>query len=216
VAVAITGSGAVVADTLAGTNLAWASVDGVTWQDLAGSVLPAGFKAQSVTATADALLIGGSLGSGNATEPVIYRSTDGTHWGASRLSAGYGVSRFSSARKGVVVSIGSAVLVPGAERWLRSADGTTWVDDPSYGPLGVLMTGEGAGSYPAGRIDGDGERLIAVNDAGTTLWTSADAATWTKVAQSGGSHPNYRLLAFGLVATDNDGSVWLGVPATAP
>jgi hypothetical protein len=218
--------GLLVAHAQHGTDRAstWAALsdDGITWVRLPDSAFPPAFQFSDLVAFGPGFVAVGDTG-GDHIRPLALSSTDGRGWTARTVPVGGldpstepSANRIVAARDGLV-ALGNDGLAPGAELWWRSAAGVSWNRLRDYPPLGTWTgEGEGSGLAPDGTLLGDGARMLAYRaGAAPAAWTSTDGWSWRPLVVAGSPSPgsgSLVLLPIGLLALQEDGSVWLGVP----
>ena len=210
----------------AGRQLAM-SMDGTTWTPVPDGALPASMQLSQIGAYSGGFIAVGDNGK-NPARAETATSSDGLRWHADLLPVqadpgnGASVHRALTGAQGILLD-GSDQATPGRTLWWTSPDAAKWRVAKTYAPLGVWKgEGEGSGLLPDGSVAADGQRILALRtDGEVASWTSPDGRTWTSIpstgltAQPAGSWPaiDMRIVPIGVVATDQTGASWLGVPA---
>jgi hypothetical protein len=178
------GTGAV-AITLDSAGLIF-TADGITWQS-APRPGPATARVQGVAAFGSGFVAVGVSGT-TTQSPIAWWSDDGLHWSLATVEAhpGDGFTVVYAAEGGLM-ALSSTGDVPGLRSFWISTDGHSWKLS-SANPMGVIQSGEGAGSAN-GVFSGDGTRLLGYDPGATAssavYWTSLDGTAWTKLAITG-------------------------------
>ncbi len=198
-------SGATVATRSA---VAWASSTGTTWHP--GTVVP-GAPPGATQSMAGCVAVGSGLvaygsttGTGGATQPALWRSTDGSTW--SRLTVG----AFTSGSPLPIVSLAQAKDV-----WLAAAN-----PDPHADPLSA-----GAADAPGPAASSGGDAGVgptpSVQDGRSGLWLSPDGGSaWQLIDTSrapwmGADFSQIDLVGFAPAATAAGGAVH-ATPGSGP
>ena len=165
------------ADGDAGPEL-WRSLDGGSWDRVAGAELGRGVVRDLVVTPSGIVAVGWVESAAGARSAVSWRSTDGLAWrrsGGQASLAGAAMSAVAvSGRRLVAIGEGDAV----AGLWW-SDDGLAWtrVND---GPMVDLATTLAAVlATPAGFLLAGS--LASTEDSIPKLWTSADGRSWTSL-----------------------------------
>lgn len=201
------------------------STDGVEWQYLPTSTLPAGFTLDDLLGTATGYVAAGHLMTGDARSGAAsIWSADGRDWSSSPTllptssdagsDDGSVVASLVPGRDGMI-AIGRDGTTPGATLWWQSSDGRRWRPLPTFAPLGPApCSGNGCELRPDGVLAGDGERLLALRggpDAGA--WESSDGHAWRRLDMTGDvpgrDATEATLLPGGVLVTDGS-STWFG------
>lgn len=203
------------------------SADGSAWTPVPDGALPASMQVDRIVGFANSFVAIGDNGKETARAETA-TSTDGVTWKAA-LVPGQGHAKSGETAQFLYAGADGAMLdgstqdTPGQGLWWTSSDAADWHGVKAYAPLGVWKgEGEGSGLMADGSVASDGVRMLALRtDGGVASWTSSDGRTWSSIpstglaAQPAGSWPviDMRILPVGVVATDQTGATWLGVPA---
>jgi hypothetical protein len=202
------------------------SADGIDWQALPASTLPATFWLDDLRGTGTGYgAVGREMTSGTHPDAASLWSADGRQWsrtptllptlpgsGSGVVSA---VVSLVVGRDGVV-AVGRGVTTRGAAQWWQSPDGRPWTALPTFQPLGptTTCTGDGCGQQPNGTLVGDGHHMVAVRsgpDGGA--WTSTDGLTWSRLSVTGdvtGERASLATLLPGGVLLSDGTTSWYG------
>jgi hypothetical protein len=195
-----------------GAHLA-VSVDGVTWQTSAPPETFVKGWANQLATVSDrfvALVSDKEQGSNSS----IQWSENGLLWRepSDRPAGTFDLFLLAAGRSAVVVQ--AAGLSAGASSgWWISGDGSHWIVDHSFGPLGA------ANDHSAiGLVAGDGDRIVGYQFDGAKVWTSFDATDWSEIPSAGELPPSkpiadaLTVLPIGLLYRDFQGGAWFGDP----
>jgi len=159
---------------------AWTSTDAATWQPATVDDTPPGDGTTfmgPVAALGDAYYsIGNWFGLGDAVQPVIWRSADGTEWTQVAPSDEWGwVFANDVATDGSQLAFAANEHDFGLGHVWTATDGSTWTERTSDGGPSTMnaIHGDADGFVSVGyRLDEDGNSLA-------TIWHSADGESWT-------------------------------------
>jgi len=210
------------------------STDGVTWETVPASSLPAGFEIWNVDSFRSEWLGTGIVWTDRDGEPfgqpTVVTSTDGRSWQVRTVpTAGFpesfaveqigsDVQRVYAARDGVIVT-GSVQGAPSPETWWSSVDGHAWRAEPDYRPVGVWISdGTGSGITADGYLVANGSTIIAFRvDDNAAAWSSADGRHWTSITTRGNPYAGpdsaggrLVLTPVGIVWEQINSAAWLG------
>ncbi len=221
--VAVGPAGLVAASSGPSAHLA-TSADGIDWQALPASTLPATFWLDDLRGTGTGyVVVGHQVTSDTHPDAASMWSAGGRHWSRTPtllpipgLASGAGSTVLSlvAGRDGVV-GVGRDVGERGAFLWWQSSDGRRWTSLPTFQPLGpTTCSGEGCGVQPNGTLVGDGHRMVAVRGgADAAAWTSTDGLTWGRLHVAGdlpGEQATKAVLLPGGVVLSDGTTSWYG------
>jgi hypothetical protein len=210
------------------------STDGVTWETVPASALPAGFEIWNVDSFGGEWLATGIVWTDRNGDPfgqpTVVTSTDARSWQVRTVpTAGFpesfgvdqigsDVQRVYAARDGLIVT-GSVQGAPSPETWWSSVDGQAWRAEPDYRPVGVWISDSmGSGITADGDLVANGRTMIAFRvEHDAAAWSSTDGRHWTHITMHGNPYEgpesaDGRLLftPVGIVWEQINGTAWLG------
>lgn len=170
----------------------WSSTDGLAWQSITTSGLPADARADALFGVPGGYAMSGTLAS---SQGAVWHSSDGATWAktwtgpAAEGLTSYGLGSIVKAQGGSYVSFGwvytgTGIADPGQELLIwTSLDGTSWTLSDRINRPGWTS---GFAAVPGGYVTAGAQPTPAVASAAPLgslgVWTSPNGRTWQPLA----------------------------------